>query len=130
MARKPEEFNNHPASFPETTYRAVCKHVVDGDTVDVMIDLGLNKYAYETVRIKDIDTPEIFRSKDADEKQAGMAARDRVKELILDQPVMITTYKDKASFGRFLADVAYMDQETGEWTSLANTLNNEGHAKE
>ena len=49
--RKPAEFVDHPFPFPTpSTYRAVCKHVVDADTVDVLVDLGMHQYHYATVR--------------------------------------------------------------------------------
>lgn len=135
MARKPAEFNQHPLDleYLQPTYRGVVKHVVDGDTLDVFIDLGLNQYAYETLRIAGIDTPEIYRAKDEDEKRAGFAARKRVEQLLLGKPVKIVTSKDKTSFGRYIADVYYAEElgdEVITWVSLAHTLVCEGLAKE
>ena len=135
MPRKPQEFDNHPLVLnnlmPE--YRGVCKHVVDGDTVDVFIDLGLNQYAYETLRLFGVNTPDIYRPKDDDEKQAGFAAKSRVEELILNKPVKIVTYKDKSSFGRYVAEIYFPINESDppeEWISLAAVLIYEGHAEE
>jgi endonuclease YncB( thermonuclease family) len=135
MARKPKEFHNHPLKLDDTfpEYRAVVQHIVDGDTFDVFIDLGLNQYAYETIRLAYVDTPEIFRPDDEAEKQAGFAAKARVEELILGKPVKLITYKDRASFGRYVAEVFYPVGEGDsphEWISLAGTLVDEGHATE
>jgi len=141
MPRKPTEFAEHPASFSEAQAkglcRAVCKHVVDGDTFDVLIDLGWNCYAYETLRLHDVDTPEIFRPKSEAERDLGLKARYRVTELILDKPVLIRSFKDAETFGRFVADVyvlygvefpgpfiveSILASDAGTWISLAEIL--------
>ncbi len=108
--RKPTEFVNHPMKLVSPTFRAVVKHVVDGDTLDVMIDLGLYKYAYETIRLRGIDCPEIYRPTSPQELAHGRAARERLIQLVLDQPVMLVTYKDAQSFGRFEADVKLLKE--------------------
>lgn len=106
MPRKPEQFADHPAPFPiAPQYRAHCTHVVDGDTIDVMVDLGLHHYAYTTIRIAGIDTSEIFRPKNEAEKQHGLEAKTFLETLVLDKPVKIVTRKDSTSFGRYVADV-------------------------
>lgn len=112
MARKPSEFINHPIPFamaPE--YRAFCRYVVDGDTLDVFVDLGLFHYAYETVRLKDFNAGEIYRPKTEEERQLGYAAMNFIKEKILNKPVRIRTYKDTQSFGRYIADVEYFEND-------------------
>ena len=126
--RKPAEFRTHWYPFPtDPEYRAVVKHVVDGDTYDVFVDLGLYKYAYETVRLAGLDTPEINSGTDED-KQRGRAARARASELILGKPVLLRTYKDTQTFGRFVAEVFYQGADGGLY-NLAETLEAEGHAK-
>jgi micrococcal nuclease len=63
-------------------YRCEVTRVVDGDTVDVNIDLGFNVIlADERVRIMGIDTPE-SRTRDKVEKAFGLAAKKRLKELL------------------------------------------------
>ena len=65
-------------------YEYKCKilRVVDGDTVDVDIDLGFGVWMHkERVRINGIDTPE-SRTRDKEEKVFGLAAKERVKELL------------------------------------------------
>lgn len=48
--------------FPERpVYRAFCRHIVDGDTLDVLVDMGLNQFSYETIRLQHVDTPEVER---------------------------------------------------------------------
>ena len=68
--RKPQEFANHPHKFPDSMeYRAYCKYIVDGDTFDFIIDLGMFTYTYATVRLRDIDTPEIYGRADEETKK-------------------------------------------------------------
>ena len=89
-------------------YRYRCKilRVVDGDTVDVDIDLGFGVWLHkERVRIMGIDTPE-SRTRDLVEKQFGLAAKEYVKYLMpAGSTQIISTQKDKTGkFGRILGD--------------------------
>lgn len=135
--RKPSEFESHPTSFEEArsegNYRAVCKHVVDGDTFDVFVDLGLGKYAYETIRLTSssgiLDTPEINKGT-PEERERGLVARARVVELIEGKPVAIRTYRDTQTFGRYVAECYYLAGENEPaWIDLAETLRAEGLLK-
>ena len=125
--RKPNEFAHHPADFPETTYRAHCNHVTDGDTFDFLVDLGFLQYAYLTVRLRNLDTPEVFRPVSEEEKARGLGAKARVEELLLGKPAMLRPFKDSTTFGRFVADVMYWDGSG--WEDLAGTLGREGWRK-
>lgn len=109
-------------------YRAFGRHVVDGDTFDVLIDLGLNKYAYEAIRLRGIDTPEIFRPNSEAEKELGLQAKVFVEDRILNKPLKIVTYKDKETFGRYECDVWFHDGT--EWQDLAVKLAEAGFTKE
>jgi len=88
--------------------------VVDGDTVDVDIDLGFGiQLKDERVRIMGIDTPE-SRTSDRVEKLFGIAAKNRLKELLEKDAKLITTEdKDgedmKGKFGRVLGDFRAAD---------------------
>ena len=53
--------------------------VLDGDTIDVIIDLGFDLYKKERVRIAGVDTPE-KRTRDLEEKALGQDATDWMKE--------------------------------------------------
>jgi micrococcal nuclease len=127
MAREPLEFSQHPSPFLGGVFRAVCRHVVDGDTFDVLVDLGFNQYAYATIRLRGIDTPET-RTRDAVEKARGFAARDRTRRLIEGMPVVLQTHPDPGTFGRYVAEVRFL--QDGEWRDLAGVLLAEGHAVE
>ena len=85
------------------------KRVVDGDTVDVDIDLGFGIWQMnERVRIMGIDTPE-SRTRDKIEKKFGLAAKAKLKSLLGPNPVLQTTISKKGEdmkgkFGRVLGD--------------------------
>ena len=62
-------------------YRAKLVRVVDGDTVDAMIDLGFDIEVKKRIRFYGLDTWEC-RTRDLDEKKLGLAAKARTKELL------------------------------------------------
>ena len=62
-------------------YRAKLDRVVDGDTIDAMIDVGFDIWVKKRIRYMGIDTWE-SRTRDLDEKKKGLAAKARNKELI------------------------------------------------
>ena len=108
-------------------YDAKVLKVVDGDTVDVDIDLGFGiVLTDERVRIMGIDTPE-SRTSDQIEKLFGLAAKERLKELLGEEAVLIT--KDdkhgedmKGKFGRVLGDFRVGGK------TVTEILIEEGHA--
>ena len=90
-------------------YRAKVIKVIDGDTVDVDIDLGFGiSLNNERVRIMGIDTPE-SRTRDKVEKKFGLASKARLKELLGKTTVLKTQINKKGEdmkgkFGRVLGD--------------------------
>jgi len=87
-------------------YRCKVSRVVDGDTVDVDIDLGFGVWLHkERVRVLGIDTPE-SRTRDKEEKKYGLAAKAFVKDFFKIGDVILTTkkYDAKGKFGRILGD--------------------------
>jgi micrococcal nuclease len=88
-------------------YSCEVRRVVDGDTVDVTMDLGFNILHKCRVRLYGIDTPE-SRTRDPDEKVRGKMASAFLKEAINtgDQVVIQTKLKDsKGKYGRVLGTV-------------------------
>lgn len=108
-------------------YRVKVLKVVDGDTVDVDIDLGFGVWLRnERVRIMGIDTPE-SRTKDPVEKLFGLASKHRLEELLGEYSVLRTQVaKDgtdmKGKFGRILGD--FVD-DGGRF--ISKVLSEEGH---
>ena len=109
-------------------YRARVIKVVDGDTVDVDIDLGFGVWLKdERVRIMGIDTPE-SRTRDKVEKKFGLAAKARLKELLGATPILKTQVGKggedmKGKFGRILGDFL-----TEDGKKCGELLVKEGHA--
>ena len=62
-------------------YNAQVLRVVDGDTVDVLIDCGFSTFRKERVRLYGINAPE-SRTRDKEEKKRGLAAKERLDQLI------------------------------------------------
>jgi len=109
-------------------YDVTIVKIVDGDTVDVDIDLGFGiTLKDERVRIMGIDTPE-SRTSDKVEKVFGLASKKRLTELLNDNPVLIT-FDDKkgedmkGKFGRVLGDF-----KTSDGRRVTDILIEEGHA--
>ena len=109
-------------------YRARVLKVVDGDTVDVDIDLGFGVWLKdERVRIMGIDTPE-SRTRDKVEKKFGLAAKASLKELLGPTPILKTQVGKggedmKGKFGRILGDFL-----TEDGKKCGELLIKEGHA--
>jgi len=114
-------------------YRAHIIKVVDGDTVDVDIDLGFGiVLSNERVRINGIDTPE-SRTRDKVEKKFGLAAKARLKSLLGKTCILKTQINKsgedmKGKFGRILGDFDVYDAATDSWRPVTAVLINEGHA--
>jgi micrococcal nuclease len=114
-------------------YRATVLKIVDGDTVDVDIDLGFGVVLKdERVRIMGIDTPE-SRTKDKVEKQFGLAAKKRLKELLGKHCVLKTQINKggedmRGKFGRVLGDFNVYDAKGDRWAPVTDILVEEGHA--
>lgn len=102
------------------------KNVVDGDTIDVIIDLGFDILFASRVRLAGIDTPE-SRTTDKAEKALGIEAKEYLKKHLKDaKSVVIRTEKMDSSekYGRILGWV-YVN---GESESINNKMINDGYA--
>ena len=102
------------------------ENVVDGDTIDVLIDLGFDILFASRVRLAGIDTPE-SRTKDLAEKALGLEAKEYLKKALKDaKSVVIKTEKMDSSekYGRILGWV-YVD---GNTISLNDMMINDGYA--
>jgi micrococcal nuclease len=87
--------------------------VVDGDTIDVDIDLGFNISYYQRVRLAGIDTPE-SRTKDKMEKAFGLESKKRLEDILKDsKKVVIRTQKPDSTekYGRILGWLYIDDQD-------------------
>lgn len=94
--------------------------VVDGDTVDALIDLGFDVYVKKRIRLYGINTPET-RTRDKEEKVRGLAAKKRLKELLKSKNIIVVSH-GVGKFGRVLGELVCDD------VNLNDQLVTEGHA--
>ena len=111
-------------------YRAKLDRVVDGDTVDALIDVGFDIWFKKRIRFKGLDTWE-SRTRNLEEKALGLKAKARTKELLEKVSSKSGYFRIKSyglgKYGRVLADVFIMDKEGKQW-NINQTLISEGHA--
>lgn len=132
-ARIPDEFRDWPAGTLPVTYgpyRAVVRYIVDGDTLDALVDLGGRTYVYWTLRLLALDADGVMRGIDTPEKNrretaaAGYEAmRFTRAQVPVGARIVIQTEPDPDSFGRFLATVRMQDGR-----DLGTVLVAAGHA--
>ena len=117
-------FHTQPEMINMFEYAVKIVRVVDGDTVDVDIDLGFGVvFKKERVRIMGIDTPE-SRTRDKVEDLFGEKAKSRMKELLGESAVLVCKkYDSKGKFGRVLGDLS-----TEDGRMVTDILIEEGHA--
>ena len=88
-------------------YRCKVVKIIDGDTVDVDIDLGFGVWLKkERIRLYGIDTPE-SRTRDLEEKKYGLAAKEFLTKMLDDEGgIILKTHKDaEGKFGRILGEL-------------------------
>ena len=104
-------------------YNATLERIVDGDTIDVTLDLGFNvKLHNQRCRLAGIDTPE-SRTKNLKEKALGLKAKERLKELCIGSFKIQSLGTGK--YGRILA-IPYTEDNQ----DVCQMLVSEGHAVE
>ena len=113
-------------------YKITLDRVIDGDTVDAYIDLGFNVSVKKRIRFVGINTPE-SRTRDLEEKARGLAAKDRVKQLLEGTNTIMLNSKGIGKYGRCLGELTIdvVDgQEKMTMVNLYELLIKEGHAVE
>jgi micrococcal nuclease len=114
------------------TYKICLLKVVDGDTIDAEIDLGFDVKVKKRVRFMGVNAPE-SRTRDLEEKARGLAAKNRVKQLLEGCKNITLKSHGVGKFGRCLGEL-HLDivdgQEKLTLVSLNELLINEGHATE
>jgi micrococcal nuclease len=110
-------------------YHARCERVVDGDTIDVILDLGLGVFKRERLRLLGIDTPEVYGRVEDEERARGRAASEFVSSFIEGRDIIVRTFKDrKGKYGRYLAVVFY--RQAGTTFNVNKHIVDNGHAVE
>ena len=111
-------------------YRGKLERVVDGDTIDALIDVGFNIWIKKRIRYSGIDTWE-SRTRDLVEKQKGLQAKARNQELLMKVSSKSGYFRLKShgvgKYGRVLGEIFIEDKE-GKQYNINKTLISEGHA--
>lgn len=103
-------------------YKAKVNRVVDGDTLDLSIDLGFDLALNVRARLQGINAPEISRPKNKDELQRGLATKARVQKWIdensKDGYVIVKSHNGKQlkqeKYGRWLVEVYSFNYQEGQ----------------
>ena len=107
------------------TYKAILDRVVDGDTVDALIDLGFDTHVKKRIRLYGMDAWE-SRTRDKEEKVKGLAAKARLIQILDEnENKFILVSHGVGKFGRCLGELFL----TSNSDSINNQLVLEGHAK-
>ena len=92
-------------------YKAKVVRVVDGDTVDLKVDLGFHISANERFRIKDIDTPEIWRPSCESELEHGRNAKEFAQKLLPVGSTVIVASSKLGIYGRWIGEITLLDSK-------------------
>lgn len=108
-------------------YNFKLKKIVDGDTIDVDIDLGFGVWLKkQRIRMMGIDTPE-SRTSDDEEKVYGLLAKQRLTNLIADAKVLKTYNDERGKYGRILGEVICYFAAEDRWAGSSEIMISEGH---
>ena len=111
-------------------YRGKLERVVDGDTIDALIDVGFDIWLKKRVRYSAIDTWE-SRTRNLEEKKLGLAAKARNKELLMEVSSKPGFFRIKShglgKYGRLLGEI-YIQDKDGNDICINKQLITEGHA--
>ena len=111
-------------------YRGKLDRVIDGDTIDAMIDVGFDIWVKKRIRYKGIDTWE-SRTRNLEEKAKGLEAKARNKELLVEVSAKSGYFRLKSygvgKYGRVLGEI-FIQDANGVDMNINDTLIKEGHA--
>ncbi len=97
-------------------YRATVERIIDGDTLDVTVDLGFFLTSRMRVRLRGVDTPEVRGS----ERPEGLKVKAFVEEkLPIGKQVVINTYK-LGKYGRYIADL-FFHESSEDWQEILDS---------
>lgn len=108
-------------------YKATLDRIIDGDTIDLIIDLGFKITTHQRIRLAGINTPETYNvKKDSDEYKKGLEAKQFVEKRLSENnnEVIVETSKLTGKFGRYIGTIRLADNEV----SLNEELVDKGFA--
>lgn len=112
-------------------YRAKVEHVVDGETLDILFDMGMNVFVRKRVALHGIKTPRIYGTKkESEEFQKGMEAKAFVEErLPPNKTVWTQVFEDKEHDASYTVIVFFQD-DGGKHVNIGQLLLEDGLAEE
>ena len=113
-------------------YKAKLIRVIDGDTIDAMVDLGFNTWVKKRIRLAGINAYE-SRTRDKEEKKKGLAAKARLEQLLAEDDKFTMISHGVGKYGRCLGEL-FVDVVDGKECLTLESVNEllikEGHAVE
>lgn len=114
-------FDQHPAPYPVRVMRAYCWRVTDADTAVIEADLGFRASVTVPIRFLGINAPELSTPE-------GKVAKAALIPLIELKPVLLTPFRDRQSFARWMGEVQYYQPDTESWHDVGQWLVDRGLA--
>ena len=108
------------------TYNAKLIRVINGDTLDLEIDLGFDLNIKQRLKLYGVDTPD-SRSSDLVVKKKGLDAKQRLIDLLPKQFEVTTILNKRGKYGRILGTIKIRDEKNNE-ININELLVDEGHA--
>ncbi len=110
---------SHVSTWPAYHYRATMTRIIDGDSIEVLLDLGDRTYRTRRIRIIGFNAPELFSG---DDREAGGLARDALADLLpIGSRVYIETKLDRTSFDRLLG-IVYVEGSDGNLYKVSEAM--------
>jgi micrococcal nuclease len=109
-------------------YKAKVERVVDGDTIDIVIDLGFKITTFQRIRLANINAPETYNVKrDSEEYQNGLASKQFVEQRLAanNNEIKLETLKVQEKYGRYIGIIWLADSTI----TLNDELVEKGFAK-
>jgi len=107
------------------TYRVKLVRVIDGDTIDAEIDLGFNVIMRQRIRLYGISSADVH-TKDIEEKERGLAAKQRLTELLPKEFIVETILNKRGKVGRIMG-ILYVEEYDNR-ININDVMVEEGHA--
>ena len=119
------------AIYKTNRYKATVLRWLDGDTVELRIDLGMRVHTESKFRLARLNAPEVkmYRGVTAEEKAKGLELTAMVREKVPEGIDVIVTVTKKGKYGRYIIELWHDDDEDG-FFNLNDWLLNEGLVKE
>ena len=108
------------------TYKAKLVRVINGDTLDIEIDLGFDLSIKQRLKLYGVDTPD-SRSTDLEIRQKGLDVKQRLIDVLTKEFTVTTILNKRGKYGRILGNIYIVDEKDNK-VCINELLVEEGHA--